>query len=333
MSLTSTLSNVIIKNNTISTGAQTSNGSSIGSYVYTTSLSSNADCDIFGNIFAGLNETGNMLSLTGGSHKVSNNNFIRQSTIINSYINYTGSNDCMIVDNFFDSSTTDGTNELLVIGLTVNSTYERNKNQIAYTSTNVHPYAKPHNVVTGMTVLFDTTDGTGFLQGLENTSLTVTSPATVGAIFKMDLSTILPSNVQIMDVIYGFYVEAGPIDTSGSNSFYMDMVAGLTSSVSYTSPALSLADAHYQTTAGSDGVNYSSSLSATTLNISSGGDLTNFQANTQYLKINVAGSSVPQYYVTNKNIPIYLLIEYKVSVLNASTAVLTNSPLIIKYRW
>lgn len=338
MSLTSTLSNVIIKNNTVSTGSQTPNGSNsaLTTLAYDTALSSNADCEIFGNSFLGLNALGNMLSLSGGSHKISHNKLIRNSTSINAYINYNGSNDCMIVDNFFDSSTTNGTNEALAVGLTINSTYERNKNQIAYMSTLVNPYGKQNGETEGtLTALFDTLDGGPFIAGMENTLFVNGngSPGIITAIFKIDLNTVLPSNVQIMNVIYGFYVSVAPINTGTTSSFYMNMVAGLPSSVSYTSPALSLADAHYQVSGGTDGFNSSSQLVAPTLSINNGGDLVTFQANTQYLKIDVAGSSVPQYYITNKNVPVYLNIQYTVAILASSTAILTNSPLIIRYRW
>src|SRR5258708_38300416 len=119
MSLTTTLSNVIIKNNTISSGAQTPDGSNsaLTTLNYGTMLSSNADCEMFGNTFEGITASANMLSLSGGSHKISHNKFIRKSTSINTYINYTGSNDCMIVDNFFDGYTVDGSSDILVAGL------------------------------------------------------------------------------------------------------------------------------------------------------------------------------------------------------------------------
>lgn len=355
MSLTTTLSNVIIKNNTVSVGAQTPDGSNsaVSTLAYDTILSSNADCEILGNTFIGLNAAGNMLSLAGGSHKISQNNFIRKSTSINSYINYTGSNDCMIVDNFFDGYTTNGTSDVLVAGLTVNSVYARNKNQTAYTTTGVNPYGTQIFPADHVQIVFDNFDTSTFAQGLERTNIVnhKTTIATCVANFKVDLNTILPNNVQIISVVYGFYIDGSTphVNTSGSSSFNMNLIAGVSSNFTYTSLTGSLADAFYQSSAGPDGVDSSTELSATTLNITSPANLTTFISSTQYLKIDVSASIKSQYYITNKNRPVWLNVQYSLDSqgtsdpdtyagsgpfgLNYVTTQIINSPLIIRYRW
>jgi hypothetical protein len=362
MSLTSTLSNVIIKNNIVSNGAQTPDGSNsaLTTLTYNTILSSSADCEIFGNTFSGIVASGNMLSLSG-SHKISQNNFIRAATTINSYINYTGSNDCMIVDNFFDGYTVDGTSENLVLGLTANSIYERNKNQTGFTSVGINPYLKqttnydPYNANTLTNkVVSDTFDDSTFIAGLETTTFMnfSLSATTIGANAKLDLNTILPTNVKILFTIFGFYVQAPNfINTSSTSTFSMHMIAGLSSNTLFASPTGSLADAHYQlVTSGGDGVNFTSQLSATPLTIASGPNLTTFEANTQYLKIDVLNSGKDTYYITDKNTPIWLNIIFLVASAASANATpiydghgvfgaiyvpttLISSPLVIKYRW
>ena len=136
MSISSTLSDCLIQGNSIDIGFSTSNGTSTTSYTYPQVLQTNADCKILANNFSGMisdtSPTGTMIILLGCTCDIEQNHFIRGSNSILAYIKNISTNDHIIVENIFDSSTVDGASEILAIGLTSGTIFSRNKNQTKY---------------------------------------------------------------------------------------------------------------------------------------------------------------------------------------------------------
>lgn len=135
MTISSTFSNIIIEGNTIDAG--------YGSITYSNLLFTNADCRIFGNYFSGIesNTVATYMLLIGeDSCNIQGNTFVRGANLITSYIRNVGINDHIIVGNIFDGYTVDGSTiqgtgagQLpLVSGITANTLYTNNKNQVGY---------------------------------------------------------------------------------------------------------------------------------------------------------------------------------------------------------
>lgn len=131
MTLETSLANIIINNNTIDQG-RFSDGTTPATVNYAFHAWIYGSANISHNTFMGPAAASDMLNLENSSSKISNNKFIRGATSITSYIKNHGTQDQVIVENVFDQTTIDGTNEAIVSGLTSTSTYERNINQIAY---------------------------------------------------------------------------------------------------------------------------------------------------------------------------------------------------------
>lgn len=134
MSLDIILADVLIDGNGFQNGFATNGGSQF-SYSYASCLTTSADCRISNNQLNGItnnSSSGSFFSLNNCSCNVTNNNFVRGNSLLSAYISGTGIYDQTIVGNIFDFSTTDGTNENLVNGLTSTSVYMQNKNQIGY---------------------------------------------------------------------------------------------------------------------------------------------------------------------------------------------------------
>jgi hypothetical protein len=153
MTLNSTMSNVIIEDNTFDFGNFAPNTNLLTiptTYSYTNCLWTNADARIDNNYFSGILGTSPFLVVTGiGSCNIFRNTFLRGSNTIPAYIDVSGvTNDQIIVDNVFDQYTVDGINEKLVLLPAINVfnttgpfiLYERNKNQTAVKQIQKSPY-------------------------------------------------------------------------------------------------------------------------------------------------------------------------------------------------
>lgn len=125
----STLDFVKIEGNKIDRGVYSS-----GYYTYLTAMFLNSSATVTNNVFANTDASANMIDIADCSCIVTNNKFIRNNTSIDYYINATGG-DHIVKNNFFDSTTVDGTSEKLCnFSSSSVYTYENNKNQIIYTT-------------------------------------------------------------------------------------------------------------------------------------------------------------------------------------------------------
>ena len=132
MTIPSTLSNILIEGNTIDAG-YAGGGSP---FTYTSLVTTSSDCRVFNNYFSGIQNssppTYSLMFIGNASCNIQGNTFIRSSNAIHSYISVIGSDDQIITGNIFDGYTVDGSSTINVSGLTSNSLYTNNKNQVGY---------------------------------------------------------------------------------------------------------------------------------------------------------------------------------------------------------
>lgn len=152
MALDTTLTNVIIEDNTFDYNTLSPDGTLITvgtTYGYTNCILISADAKISGNHFSGALSASSQVVVTGaGSCNITENTFVRGATPVVYYIDVSAAtNDQVIVDNIFDNPTIDGTSENLV-NLPVLSTsiptptitFHHNKNQTGYLPIQKFPY-------------------------------------------------------------------------------------------------------------------------------------------------------------------------------------------------
>lgn len=266
MTIPSTFSNVIIEGNTIDIGSSSSGGAptfyqygthGIGENGYL--LSTSADCRIFGNYFSGIatNNAGTyMIQLSGCSCNIQGNTFIRGSSEVAAYINNVGLDDHIITGNIFDGYTVDGSTPQstspLVAGITANTLYTNNKNQVGYAviplATDKTALFKADRASSGLSMVFNTNDGNppdiftdygvtaGYLPDpyvlLIYNNMTV--PITQNYFFmNIDIGKSIPVGAKIIDAKYSVYNPSSiPLDTSGTNAFYLFLVAGRSAALS-----------------------------------------------------------------------------------------------------
>lgn len=255
MALASTISNTLIEGNTFSTGYTSTNGVATSVAEYTSLLLNSGDAQIKDNTFAGQasNASNNMVALSNCSCFISNNRFIRNGKSIAAYINNTsGTNDHVIIDNIFDSRTTDGSTETLVAGLTNTSIYDRNKNQTGVEHIKIRGHAsEPYNPFS-TTKLFASAWGENYggSQTENGYDTLVIQSVTAGLNtfplkFNVNLDQYLPKRVRIINVLfslYGYnYMELQ--STVGNDStFKMKLCRTVTHNINFASPTGSFAD-------------------------------------------------------------------------------------------
>lgn len=320
MALETSLANIVIKNNTIDHG-RSSDGTSPATYNYAHNAWIYGSALIDGNTFMSPAASADMLNIDNCSCTITNNKFIRSSTSINSYIRNYGTNDQKIVGNIFDTSTTNGTSEDLVLGLSITSAYHSNKNQIAYTAI---PYGAFSNNPDSTLSIFITTGVDGV--AIPDRSFTILSALGTGEIqfaSNMDFNIALPENVKILDAKVGFFA-------INSGATIIDE-----SSVELSLNAQDLVTANYSTGVNSilDPKNRISSsletITATPYDIDV--NLSAVTTDSQYLPIDSSSSSN---FTTHKNISItgQIAVKLNISVIG-SGFILQLSPLVVRYRY
>lgn len=336
MALEASLANIIVRDNTIDQG-RFSDGVTPVTYNYTHNAWIFGTALIDGNTFTGPAASADMLNLDNCSCIVKSNKFIRGSTNINSYIRNYGTNEQHIVDNIFDSASTNGTIETLVLGLTDTSIYERNKNQTKYVA--ILPSAgeyKSHlqkpdwtSALNFSSEIFVHPDSDPFTYNV-GTNIRSNSVSTLRYVeYFLNLSNYLPKNVKVLDHLIGMrFVQLGAnIDTAATSAITVRMsntLASLPISGSFSSPSTTLA-----LVAGT-GLTPTSNLentATTSVNITSG----NYNITTvHYNTANYAANNFMNKDSTN----IIVAIKYAfTTVITQGSTNIVWSPLLIKYRW
>ncbi len=204
MPIPSTFSNIKITNNSIKVGRGTPT-----TYSYSNSIflngNSTSTFNITGNDFSGTEASGNMMRITNSSANISNNQFRRGTTSLNSYISCTGTFDQNIVDNFFDGYTVNGSVEDLVIGLTSTSVYTRNKNQIEYIP--IYLTDKYIQLTNGVNDVITTATGNAVIRDLSSyIRYEVTVNASINNLFiRLNLNDILPKGITLQQCKVGLF--------------------------------------------------------------------------------------------------------------------------------
>src|ERR1700743_3689942 len=237
-------SNIIISGNSIDHGIY-NNGSSNITYTYDQSLWSFGSSIITENTFLNPSPSSNMLNITDGSCIIRNNKFIRNGTLINSYIThhysdgYRNSGIDEITDNIFDSSDIgDGYTTELVKGLNPGTIYTRNRNQTGkiFISLSDVKYGQGNGITLEPASIFQdtlTAQGgtlTGFriIKKAHNlisefqpaAANTDPLPTTFTALKGFNLSEFLEKGMSIVDVTVGGYLNAGNITSFSPISFF-----------------------------------------------------------------------------------------------------------------
>lgn len=270
MVIPSTFSNVLIEGNTIDLGSSSSGGTPTF-YTYGGPgsvpgqdgylLLTNADCRIFGNYFSGIttNTSNNyMIGLAACSCNIQGNTFVRGASEISAYIISTGNFDHMITGNIFDGYTVDGSTAQgtgagqlpLVTGITANTLYTNNKNQVGYAIiplsvnnptlfdlgtpgstdkaiTTWYNYAGP-NSISGNAYVTSGAHGDAMVTKIFDAE---SSPAGHSFILTTNLSSLVPIGAKIIDVKVSIYNPSGA--SSGPTLSAADFMT-LTLNKSYT---------------------------------------------------------------------------------------------------
>ena len=260
MTISPIFSDVLIEGNTIGVGAGTSSGTPVYfGYGASASLQdgyiifTNADCRIVNNYVSGAITDANtfMMGLRSCSCHVQGNTFVREAAAITAYIINAGPDDHTIVDNIFDGYTVDGSTSQevspLVVGLSANSRYTNNKNQMAWAiiplGTNKTAINKASNgsfTPFGIyaTTFYNTVDTTlGSSAGVASGAFwddyvlelfdSTASPAQRTFTLGVDISANVPHGAKIIDAKYSVYNPSSvPLNTSGTNQFNLALSAG-----------------------------------------------------------------------------------------------------------
>lgn len=231
MSIPSTISNVLIEGNTVEAG---------NAFNYNYIIFTSSDCRIMNNYFSGIKDdvgASVMLWLTNGTNNISGNTFVRGSSSINAYIVNIGSYDQIITDNIFDSSTSDGSSQVLASNLTATSLYDRNKNQTGYSivplGTNKPAIFHFNAPVANAYSIFQSSDlpPTGTNDIINTSSYlydmmmlkifdTESSPTSQKFTASVDITKSVPFGAKIVDIQCSLYnPSGGSITLSTGNSF------------------------------------------------------------------------------------------------------------------
>ena len=155
--LTGTVTNVLISGNCINNTTATNNASATVTYNYFQAIVSDAYAIIDDNIAAGIasttafgsgtlpNPNSNLtvfILLNAFISKVTHNSLTRGATTISAYVYSNSTMPQIVVDNYFDSHTIDGTSISLDATTLAGSNYSRNINQTASISISLMDYAK-----------------------------------------------------------------------------------------------------------------------------------------------------------------------------------------------
>jgi hypothetical protein len=282
--------------------------------------------NIVNNTIRGMNSGSNPLADIGGTnHLISNNFFYRDGYTVFSYIVPTGNS--IIVDNFFDSTTIDGSSEDLVYTITPTTlVYERNKNQTAYA---VIPLYDSKMTADGY--LFYSPDSDYALSpGLmtaskkPNFSISVYDASGHNTKWCIELSSRLPMYVQILQIKSGIFADAGsgvPDVLVGSNFYTMIAQSTDINTANFSAGTNSIIDpASTQTV---------TAAQSNVIDLNSAGALIPLRLASSFLTINTSSNSS---FLNSRNKLIELSVLFDIS-LASGTQTFLLSPVVVKYRW
>lgn len=245
MSLETYISSISVTNNKF--GAFTAAGFAL--YAYDNGPIINGSAFIEKNYFAILdaNSSIDMLTIKDGSCIIRDNKFLKAANI-NSYINHTGTGDQIITNNIFNDSTTDGTDEILVKGLSVTSIYHTNKNQIYYVPISLFNSINTVKISTGD--YFSETVGvtTGSQSPLDGYRpyIDVVVPVQGGTSayynFLITLNSVLPINIKILSLKIGLFDPNNGFQPTTNATFHMNLLSEAPLTANYASGTNSILD-------------------------------------------------------------------------------------------
>lgn len=349
MSLPTTLSSTKINDNCFDIGLNSTNGTTFTTYGYDGAILTADDCIISGNTISPAvgtsSGTTNLISISNASCNIHDNTFIRGSSTIGSYILASGTNDQIIQNNIFDHDTVDGSDVNLVSGLSENSTFSNNKNQISYKGTQIFNHAKQilANNINLTETFFDALTYFGGASPLEqwNIKANGTLP-TLHGVFQLDLNTILPDNVKILDVVIGFNFDGGnPFNVSGTptSTFKLQLqrsVLADINTVSYpTNLSQTVLDSYYHfINSGAGSQITGQSLASNIYTINSSPTSTAPYSATQYLRINTQSPDYSDFFTMNKKYQNFLNLDIDLNLATGTaSAAIIVSPIMIRFKY
>lgn len=221
-----------ITNNSIDKGLA-ANASTI--YEYATHAHIYGKSNIKNNFFNGFSASENVLKLEAACF-VTDNSFKRDAVSITAYIQNIGSTNQSISENSFDKITVDGTSEELVSGLTNNSYYDRNQNQICYKTFIVPMFATSPANAGKISNLSQ-----GPYQTVGITGMSATTGVFAG---KINLSTVLPNKTKMMNVVLSALSDSGTtgFDTAGTATFALYVQKSISEKINFASAPTNFAN-------------------------------------------------------------------------------------------
>lgn len=355
MSIPNNFSNILIEGNTFDIGYSTLDETTINTYNYTACLNISGDANIINNFISGISSSAsnNILTINNGSCNISGNTFIRGSNTVNAYIVTTGTLDQSITQNIFDSSTVNGSDLILVKGLTKKSIYTINKNQTSYKSIelldgdqgywdanlfgyvffNPFPISGNTNVTNSFIVTKAPITSDGYSYPNQHTLLYIGLEASInvgqpiGWNTTIDLTAALPDNVQIISIKNGVSNTTGGTNiTTGSspndslNSINMTVTSYPVISDNFTTGTSSILDTKANL---SNTQVQSNIISLTNANI------INLNSISQYMTMSGFGPE----FITNTSVDIIAELHMILTPTNTGSNVFKISPLVVQYRW
>lgn len=334
MTLETSLSNIIVRNNKISHQRGTTYGtftSPIVNYSHCARIAGSAQIE--GNTFispTGTAGTVDMLNLVDGSSIVQGNKFIRDSLSINSYIRQYGTGEHLITNNIFDHSTIDGTNDQLTANLSASSHYHNNKNQVLYIAVplfnsgfrvnTTNDISNPNNV--NDSFIYDTnisdpdaiepTNGyRPFTHMFLNAGLRLQH-------YYINLNSVLPKNIRVLEAKFGFSASGNQVTSPSTITTHL---ASKDIGVSnYATGTNSILDGANQEFLANEIINSSYDVNA---------NITALNTATQYITV-TAGSDN---FLANNNNSIGIGMTFSITVNSGNQVEFVMSPIVLKCKW
>jgi len=326
MTLSTSARAITIKDNLINIGFS-STGTSAANYTYASNVALGGDAIISGNTFTGCIGNGigatNLVTITSGSSIVTNNNFIRGvGSPVTTYIAVTSASDQVIKDNIFDQSTTDGTVEDLVSGLSISSTYHRNTNQIAYIPIFNGQFSADSIVGSSMA-----TGSIGVTAINNYTQIYILTASLRHLFYEYDINALLPDDIKILHAKVGIFNSAAlaTMDVT-NNNLNLSFVIQETVSANYTTGTNSILDVKNRR---------NTLLESLTVPLDLYVNYAASAADTVYLICDVAGtaSNADNFIVSkNNSIKLKMSLNSNITVLGSGNNWLI-SPIVLKCIW
>jgi hypothetical protein len=320
----------IVRGNTVMQGSALNSLGAVVTYDYVNCAYIGSDVTIDGNVFNNLQASSDMVYIVrspGPNIVITNNQFYRNGTVINSYINVLLPSSGIISNNFFDSSTIDGSNNTLVAGSLAGIVYAGNKNQIGYTSVDLNNASWLAGGSLDNQTTAPTADGLldiFFPNSVGNrTPYTVTmwaptSAQAPGQYAEIDLHPYLPPGTQLLYAVIGF------VGTSGAGS----ATGSIQASINVTPPVSSATSGRWDSNPPSSFTGSMADLFSSTLARSYTLGSAAISSSVAYCYANLASDNI----IANSGSSIYLALTGGVES-TAGTAPFYVSPLLLKYTW